>query len=66
MEQEFSNRFIVNNLPQIMADALQKHEATLKTAWEELYGGPMERPKSPGSASNRAKDELDKLLDSMD
>lgn len=66
MEQEFSNRFIVNNLPQIMADALQKHEAKLKETWEDQYGGPMDKLKSPGSASNRAKDELDKLLDSMD
>jgi hypothetical protein len=63
MEQEFNNRFIVNNLPQIMADALQKHEAKLKETWEDQYGGPMDKLKSPGSASNRAKDELDKVLE---
>lgn len=64
MEQEFNNRFIVNNLPQIMADALQKHENTLKQKWEDQYGGPMDRPKSPGAASNQAKDAIDLLLDS--
>jgi len=64
MEQEFNNRFIVNNLPQIMADALQKHENTLKQQWEDQYGGPMDRPKSPGAASNQAKDAIDLLLDS--
>jgi hypothetical protein len=63
MEQEFNNRFIVNNLPQIMADALQKHENTLKQKWEDQYGGPMNKPKEPGSASNRAKDAIDLLLD---
>jgi hypothetical protein len=64
MEQEFNNRFIVNNLPQIMADALQKHENTLKQKWEDQYGGSMEgRPKEPGSASNRSKDAIDLLLD---
>jgi len=64
MEREFNDRFIVNNLPQIMADALQKHENTLKQQWEDQYGGPMEgKLKSPGSASNRAKDAIDLLLD---
>lgn len=63
MEQEFNNRFIVNNLPQIMADALQKHENTLKQKWEDQYGGPMDRPKSPGSASNSAKDAIDLALE---
>jgi hypothetical protein len=64
MEQEFNNRFIVNNLPQIMADALQKHGNTLKQQWEDQYGGAMEgKPKDPGSASNRAKDAIDLLLD---
>lgn len=63
MEQEFNNRFIVNNLPQIMADALQKHENTLKQKWEDQYGGPMNKPKEPGSASNRAKDAIDLLLE---
>lgn len=63
MEQEFNNRFIVNNLPQIMADALQKHENTLKQKWEDQYGGPMGKLKEPGSASNRAKDAIDLLLE---
>lgn len=63
MEQEFNNRFIVNNLPQIMADALQKHENALKIKWEDQYGGPMAKPKEPGSASNRAKDAIDLLLE---
>jgi hypothetical protein len=64
MEQEFNNRFIVNNLPQIMADALQKHENALKIKWEDQYGGPMNKLKEPGSASNRAKDAIDLLLES--
>jgi hypothetical protein len=61
---EFTDRFIARNLPQIIGHAVKVREAQIRSDIEAEYGGGVNRPKPPGSATGNGASELEDYLNS--